>query len=293
MKKLAIMAAAVLCVSAANAAEFKDLSISEIKTSEIAVPVPTMDITASAAARSALVTGEITKLNLLAQTSKSQLFTYAENQAQFDEFKAMWQPILEKFGMKVTGTAYKNADGKGDYGVITYSSPDGRVLRTFMAEKLHYNALDAAAMAGLRNELTGALQRAGMTPVASFDIKNEIFRPTFNIYYLTKPEENMDHEVQLRQLMNGDDIDFDLLAGSVSIVKQDTSFSLVYIGKELGFVSKIAADEPALNAKLADYKKFLSDNQKEFIASRTFKLDPPIDLGDTKANFAANVYFFQ
>jgi hypothetical protein len=246
-----------------------------------------------AATQRALVTGEIAKLNLFAQASKSQIFTYAENDAQFAEFKAMWQPILEKYGMKVTGTEYKNADGQGGYGFITYSSPDGRVIRAFLAEKLHYDALDAAAVTGLQNELLGALERAGLTPIASFTIKNEAFRPTFNIYYLTKPEDNPDHEIQLRQLLYGDDLDFDLLAGSVNFVRQDASFSLVYTGKLLGLVSKLGVDEPALNAKIADYKKFLSDNQKEFIASRNFKMDQPIDLGDAKAFFVAHIYFFQ
>jgi ASC-1-like (ASCH) protein len=288
MKKLAIMAAAAFCVSAARAAELKDVSVSAIKASEINLSIPAP--VAVTAAKCGHVTGEITKLNLLAQTSKNMIFTYAENDAQFAEFKAFWQPILEKYGMKITNVDYKGGEG---YGFISYSSQDGRVIRTFMAEKLHYDAKDPAAIARLQHELLEPLERAGMTPVASFTIKNDIFRPTFNIYYLTKPEENQDREVQLRQLMNGDDIDFDLLANSVKIVKQDASFSMVYIGKELGFVTKLGADEAALNAKLADYKKFLLDNQKEFIASRTFKLDQPLDAGTVTFNYAANVYFFQ
>jgi ASC-1-like (ASCH) protein len=283
------MAAAAFCVSAASASELKDVSVSEIKASEINLSIPA-PVAQTAAAKCGHVTGEITKLNLLAQTSKNMIFTYAENDAQFAEFKAFWQPILEKYGMKITNVDYKGGEG---YGFISYSSADGRVIRTFLAEKLHYDAKDPAAIAKLQHELLEPLERAGMTPVASFTIKNDIFRPTFNIYYLTKPEDNQDHEVQLRQLMNGDDIDFDLLAGAVQTVKQDASFSLVYIGKELGFKTKVAADEASLAAKVADYKKFLADNKKEFIAARSFKLDQPIDLGDVKLNYAANIYFFQ
>jgi ASC-1-like (ASCH) protein len=156
-----------------------------------------------------------------------------------------------------------------------------------------YDALNVPAMEKLKHELLEPLEQAGMTPIAAFNIKNEIFRPTFNIYYLTKPNENADHEAQLRQLKNGDDIDFDLLANAVTIVKQDASFSMVYIGKLLGFKSKLGVDEAAIAVKLADYKKFLTENKKEFIASKTHKLEKPIELTDIKLNYLLNIYFFQ
>ncbi|MDP2865243.1 MAG: hypothetical protein Q8O90_03270, partial [Elusimicrobiota bacterium] len=73
----------------------------------------------------------------------------------------------------------------------------------------------------------------------------------------------------------------------------DASFSLVYIGKELGFKTKLATDEAGIAAKLADYKKFLAENKKEFIASKTFKLDEPIEFSDVKFNYVVNIYFFQ
>ncbi len=286
MKTLAIIAAAAFCVSSAHAAELKDLSISEIKASRIELPAPS--ITAPVSAKCGHVSGEITKLNLLAQAAKSQLFTYAKTEAEFKEFTDMWTPILNKFGIKVTGTEYKN-----EFGILKYESPDGRVVRTFLAEGMTYDALNVPAMEKLKHELLEPLEQAGMTPIAAFNIKNEIFRPTFNIYYLTKPDENADHEAQLRQLKNGDDIDFDLLANAVTIVKQDASFSMVYIGKLLGFKSKFAADEAGINLKLADYKKFLAENNKEFIASRTARITPPFVIGTTTYNYFVNMYFFQ
>lgn len=286
MKKLAMIAAAMLSVSALSAAELTDISIGDIKTSKIEVPAPVLQ--RNDAAKCNHVSGEITKLHLLAQTSKKVLFTYAKTEAEFKEFTDKWTPILGKFGLKVTGTEYKN-----EFGTLKYESPDGLVVRDFMAENMNYDALSSTTMAALQHELLEPLEQAGMTPIAAFNIKHEALRPTFSIYYLTKPEENMDHELQLRQLKNGDDIDFDLLTGAVTLVKKDASFSMIYIGKLLGFKTKLAADEAGIAVKLADYKKFLTENKKEFIASKTYKLDPPIAYSDVKLNYLVNIYFFQ
>lgn len=285
MKTLALAAAVIFSVSAVNAAELADISAGEVKASRIEVPAPVLE---TPSAKCGHVAGEITKLHLLAQANRSQVYSYAETEAQYNEFKAMWQPILEKFGMKVVSAEYKN-----NYGVLKYESPDGRVVREFMGDKLHYDALSAADMKKVQHELLEPLEQAGMTPIAAFMIKTEILRPTFNVYYLTKPEADEAKEVQLRQLMNGEPIDFDLLTGAVTLVKKDADFSMAYLGRELGFKTKLAADEAGIAAKLADYKKFLTENKKDFIASRVFKLAAPIEFSGGKFNYAVNIYFFQ
>ncbi len=234
------------------------------------------------------ISGEITKLNLLAQTANSELFIFTDTEPLFNEFVAMWTPILEKFNLKPAGTQYKDS-----FGTLKYKSDTGMVVRDFMAEKLHYDALDPMDMAKLQHELLEPLERSGMTPVASFIIKNEVFRPTFNIYYLTKPDENPDHEIRLRQLRSEDDIDFDTIGNSVQLVKKDTAFSLVYIGKELGLRTKSAATEEGINAKLEAYKKYLKENNKEFIGSKIIKMDTPYVVGDITINYLIHIYFFQ
>ena len=287
MKKLTFISAMCLFASSVCASDLVDIKISDLKISKIEIPTPVQAVTEPVKCNH--VSGEITRLNLLAQTAKSLLFTYADTEALFTEFTVMWKPILEKFGLKPTTTEYKNS-----FGTLNYESADGLVVRDFMAEKLNYDALDPAAIKKLQHELLEPLEQAGMTPLASFTIKNEIFRPTFNIYYLTKPDENQDHEVQLRHLMNGDDIDYDLLQNAgVKIIRKDASFSMVYIGKLLGFKSKLAADEAAANAKLADYKKFLTEQKKEFIGARVAKLTEPFTAGDNTYNYYLNVYFYQ
>jgi hypothetical protein len=285
MKKLAIIAITALCASAVNAGELSYVSAGTIKSSDMAVPAAVLR---TETPKCGHVSGEITKLHLLAQANQSRLFSYAENETQFGEFKALWRPILEKFGMKVTSAEF---DKK--YGVINYESPDGRVVREFMGDKLQYNALDAADIKKVQHEMLEPLERAGMTPIASFDINTDFMRPTFNIYYLARPEENSARELQLRQMRNGDDIDFDLIKDSVNIVKKDAAFSLVYIGRELGSKTKLAMDEAGINAKLTDYRKFLAENNMDFIASRTFKLDNPIEFSGGKLNYAVNIYFFR
>ncbi|OGR44831.1 MAG: hypothetical protein A2X35_05925 [Elusimicrobia bacterium GWA2_61_42] len=285
MKKLSLIAAAMLCASSVSAAELSYLSAGSIKSLQIAVPAPVLE---TETAKCDHVSGEITQLHLLAQASKSQLFSFADTEAQFNEFKAMWQPILEKFGMKVTSAEYKD-----NFGVIKYESPDGRVVREFMGERMNYDALSAEAMKKEQHMLLESLEKSGLTPVAAFTIKHAAFRPTFNVYYLTKADENQDHETQLRQLKNGEDIDFDLLAGAVTLVEKDASFSMVYIGKLLGSKSKLAADEAGIAAKLADYKKFLAENKKEFIAAKTVKLDEPFTIGEHTYKYFVNIYFFQ
>ncbi|MBU2572783.1 MAG: hypothetical protein KKH28_01735 [Elusimicrobia bacterium] len=304
MKKLVLISIASLFASSVYAADFRDIKVSEINNVKIDLPAaPSMDAAGTAnacagavskasgqqTAKCGHVSGEITKLHFLAQTAKSLLYTYADTEALFNEFTGMWKPILQKFGLTPTTTEYKNR-----FGTLNYTSPEDRVVRDFMADGLNYNALDANEIARLQHSLLEPLEQAGMTPIASFTIKHEVFRPTFNIYYLTKQDENPDHEIRLRQLKNGNDIDFALLKeAGVRIVREDASFSAVYIGKLVGFKSKVAADEASANAKLEEYKKFLVEQKKEFIGARIAKLDEPFTVGETTYTYYVSMYFYQ
>lgn len=287
MKILVLVATASLLASSVRASELRDIKVSEINNVKIELPsAPSVE---PAPAKCGHVAGEITQLHLLAQTGKSLIFTYADTEALFNEFTAMWKPILHKFGLTPTTTEYKNQFGK-----LNYTSPDGRVVRDFMAEGLTYDALSATEISKLQHALLEPLEREGMTPIASFTIKNEVFRPTFNIYYLTGQDENQDHEIQLRQLKNGEDIDFDLLKeAGIKVVREDTAFSAVYIGKLIGFKSKVSADEAGAMKKLEDYKKFLTEQKKEFIGYRLHKMTEPFTVGDTTYNYLVNMYFYQ
>ncbi len=297
MKKILITAAVLVMSGGAYAGElnlnstgFGELSPGRFELSGLKIPEPGAGVRTGE--NSGCYYGVITsKLHLLARTAKSQLYVFADTEPLFREFVDLWTPILERSGLRPTGAAYKDT-----FGTLDYRSADGLVLRDFMAENLRYNALDPAEVEKVRGELLSGLEKAGLTPVASFSLDNELFRPrTFNIYYLTKPSEDPAHEVRLRQLVNNDGgaLDLDLLAGAVRIVREDAPFSLVYIGKELGFHGGWSDTEAGAKIKLAEYKKFLIENGAEFIGAKIIKLDKPYISGDITINYLVNSYFYQ
>ncbi len=297
MKRI-FMTAAVLAVSGGayaaelnlNSTGFGELSPARLQLSGLEIPAPGagVRIGKSGGCYYGMIT---TKLHLLARTSKSQLFVFADTEPQFREFTDMWTPILERAGLTPAGAAYKDT-----FGTLDYRSADGSVLRDFLGEHLRYNALNPADMEDVRAELLSGLEKAGLSPAASLILDSELFRPkTFNIYYLTKPAEDPAHEVRLRQLVNedGEALDLDLVAGAVRIVREDAPFSLVYIGRELGFHGGWSDTEEGANAKLKEYKKFLIENGAEFIGAKIIKLDKPYVSGDITVNYIVNTYFFR
>ncbi len=115
-------------------------------------------------------------------------------------------------------------------------------------------------------------------------------RPTFKLYYRTKYNENPDHEIRLRLLKKGNDIDYDIMEkAGVNIIRKDRTFSMVYIGKELGFVTRFAKSDEAIVKKVEDYKEFLKENDKEFIGSKIIELDEPV----YEYTHAVKLYFYQ
>jgi len=291
------MTAAVLAVSGGayagelnlNSTGFGDPGIARIELSGPGIPAPGAGLRLNNS--SGCYYGTITtKLHLLARTAKSQLFVFADTEPLFREFTDLWTPILERAGLTPAGAVYKDT-----FGTLDYRSADGSVLRDFIAEDLRYNALDPADMEDVRAELLSGLEKAGLTPAASLTLDNELFRPrTFNIYYLTKPAEDPAHEVRLRQLVNadGEALDLELVSGAVRLVREDAPFSLVYIGRELGFHGGWSDTEAGAKAKLEEYKKFLIENGAEFIGAKIIKLDKPYVSGDITVNYLVNTYFF-
>ncbi|HNT97861.1 MAG TPA: hypothetical protein PKK31_06320 [Elusimicrobiales bacterium] len=234
--------------------------------------------------------GVLTSLHLMPQAVRSRLLSFG-TPAQFAEFTAVWNPILQEAGMVIGEVTYE-ADIQ--LGIVNYSSADGLVLRRLIADRLNYDALNPTEMHNLKTEMEAALAKNGLPVKASFYVKSDALRPTFVIYYVTKGDENDDHEKQMRILKKGEDIDYDLLeSAGVNIIRRDNSFTMLYIGKELGFKSKVATDEASAAQKLEDYKKFLAENDKEFLGSRTHKLTEPFTVGETTYNYLLNMYFYQ
>ncbi|MDT8287538.1 MAG: hypothetical protein RQ748_10535, partial [Elusimicrobiales bacterium] len=246
-----IAAALVMFSAPIQAADFQldAVTVKDVTAAGVVLPE------AQAPAVSMEKAGVLTSLHLMPQALRSRLLTYARTEAQFAEFTAMWNPILQKAGMVVGEVTYK-ADIQ--MGIVNYTSPKGLVLRRLIADKLNYDALNPTEMHNLKTSMEAALEKNGLPVTASFYVKSDALRPTFVLYYVTKGDENDDHEKQMRILRKGEDIDYDLLENAgVNIIRRDNSFTMLYVGKLLGFKSKVATDEASAAQKLEDYKKFL------------------------------------
>ncbi len=231
---------------------------------------------------------EISKPHLIADASKKILFGYVKDDNQYKEFVEMYTKILKDNGFKISGIKRE-----GEMVMITYLAHNEMGIRRFIGDQLNYNAKDDKEIIKLMDEVVSKLEENNMKVVAKYIVKTDFLRPTFMIYYLTEVKDFQEKEMRLRQLKKGEDIDFELLENSVKIIKKDSSFSMLYIGKELGFVSKLAVDENSAIKKLEDYKQFLKENKKEFINYKIKKLDKPFTSGESTFNFLLNIYFFQ
>lgn len=252
--------------------------------SEIIMP----EINSSPKTESNINVAQITKPHLIANASKKILFGYVKNDTEYKEFIDMYVKILRDNGFKIS-----DIKKEGEMVMITYLAHGEMGIRRFIGDELNYNAKDDKEIINLMNEIVSELEKNNMKVVGKYLVKTDFLRPTFMIYYLTEVKDFAEKEIRLRQLKKGEDIDFDLLEKHVNIIKKDSSFSMLYTGREIGFVSKLATDENSALKKLEEHKQFLKENRKEFIDYRIKKLEKPFVSGDTTFNFLLNIYFFQ
>ncbi|MCK5583131.1 MAG: hypothetical protein KAI33_05050 [Elusimicrobiales bacterium] len=266
-----------------NTTKLNDIKAIQVDKLEIEIPIPTKKLIAQE--NHDYISGEIKEFHLLAQTAKKLIYTHADTEKKFKDFLTKWTPILNKAGLKPTKTEYKHT-----LGFQHYDSDEGYVLRDFWADKLNYDALASSEIYKLQHELITSLKKNNMPTIAAFRINNDYVRPTFKLYYRTKYNENPDHEIRLRLLKKGNDIDYAILEkAGVNIIRKDRTFSMVYIGKELGFVTRFGKSAEAIKIKIEEYKKFLKENDKEFLGSKIIEFDEPV----YEYTHAVNLYFYQ
>jgi hypothetical protein len=230
----------------------------------------------------------ITESYLIANASKKILFGYVKDETQYKNFVDMYTKLLKDNRFKIS-----EVKRNGEMVMITYFAHYEMGIRRFIGDDLSYNAKDDNEIIKLMNEIVSALENNGIRVIGKYLVKTDILRPTFMIYYLTEVKDFQEKEIKLRLLKKGEDIDFDLLENVVTIIRKDTSFSMLYLGKEIGFVSKLAINENDADKKLEEYRKFLKENRKEFINYKVKKLDKPFTIDNTTYNFLLNIYFFQ
>lgn len=225
----------------------------------------------------------VTAGHMLVQAGKSVLFGYAKTAPEAAEAIVYWTKALQGMGIKTGAATYD----KGFY-TIPYATLDGRVLRVFIADTLMFPPKDDA---GLRADMAAsqaALAQAGLNVVAARTVAVDGVLPTYLILYLTEPVENPDHEVRLRVLKPGDDLDFDIFRrAGITVVSTPKPWLMAYIGPEVGYVSLIAKTSEEIAAKLAKRKEFLLAQGKRLIADMVEPFDHP------EYKFAAAIYFFQ
>ena len=254
--------------------------------------LPAFNFTGVAALRaekSALVAPEprpadvIDKSHMYIQAGKNVLFGYAKTAEEFAEASAYWTGVLASAGIQTGTPTFK--DG---FFTLPYHTTDGRALRAFVAEPRQFPPKDDA---GLRANMTvayRALTAAGLTPVSARVVNLEYSLPTYSILYLGKPEALEEHEIQLRILKPGDDIDADLLkASGVTVVQKPEPWILVYVGPELGYLGLIAKTAEDLALRLEKRKAYLIAAGKKIIGSKLVAVD------DSEYKFGAELLFFQ
>jgi hypothetical protein len=280
MIKAAAAACLLLAATAASAQSqglpaFGSVSFSQLRALKSNLPTP----------RSA-ATDVITANHMLVQAGQKGtplLFGYADNADQYREAFAYWSAALEAAGISVGTPSF--VDGMYQ---IPYATSDGSVLRTFLADPRQFPPKDEAGLRANMALAQSALSRDGLSLVAARVVNVDVILPTYLVLYRTKPDANPDHESQLRVLAPGDDMDFDVFrSAGLDVVQTPTTWMMVYVGPEAGYVSLISQTPDGLQKKLSDRVDFLTQESKKILATRTFSVDDP----DYK--FGAAVYFLQ
>lgn len=225
----------------------------------------------------------INDYHMLAQAGRDRLFGYAQNEAEAAQATAYWTGVLKAAGVEPGAATF--ADGMYQ---IPYATADGRVIRDFLADPRQFPPKDESGLRLNMAQILSALEKAGHTVVSARVVNVDAILPTYSVLYLTKPNENPDHEVRLRVLKPGDDIDFSIFRGAgVNVVQTPETWMMVYLGAEVGYVTVIGRTADEVAEKLAKRKDFLVGEGKVLIADKTVPMD------DADYKFAASIYFFQ
>jgi hypothetical protein len=137
--------------------------------------------------------------------------------------------------------------------------------------------------------LSGLIEKAGLPIIASFTSDLGFYLPTYHLYYLTASKEKDNEENQVRILKaEGVDASIFTKAGVQVLQQANDGYITVYIGKEVGMVTRSADTRADLDAKVADFQKMITDAGGSFIQSVVRELPP-----GSYRNFEVDLYFFQ
>lgn len=282
-----LLVSAFLIPQTLLAAELGSLTVSDVAASRAEAPLPK-----ATKAGGKYADGMLQINHLLALTGPKLLYTQmADTPAKFEEFKAMWQPVIKKAGLKALPPEYS-----AGFGALKYETTGGLAIRNFLCDTAHM-PVSEKEMEGF---LTGVLNAEGMKVVGSYGIPADpnIFpKPTVNIYYLTSFVENQDRERQLRYLgvkNKAVKFDLDLLEKSgIKIAALYGKNSIFYVGPRFG-VFIVGSNTEEMTSKQVDYHKGLIARRGETLMGvKTEKLDKPVTSDGTAYSYLTKIYYFK
>lgn len=225
----------------------------------------------------------ISAYHMIAQAGKDVLFGYADNDADAAEAETYWSGVLKAAGIQPAVATF--ADGMYQ---IPYKTADGRVLRDFLADARQFPPKDEAGLRANMALTAAALNAAGLNVVATHVVNVDALLPTYQLLYLTQPNDLPEHEARLRVLKPGDDVEFDIYRkAGVNVIQTPEKWMMVYVGPEVGYVTLWADSPENLDAKVAARRELLTGEGKKMIAERREAIDDPT------YKFGAALYFFQ
>jgi hypothetical protein len=213
------------------------------------------------------------------------LLSYPKNAAENKAFVDLWSGILSKAGF----TPGKN-DYRTDLGMsfLEYSGKDGAVVRGFMAEPRLFKPKDPVDLKASMALVSAAVEDAGLPIMASFTSEMEHFLPTYHLYYVTKPGIRPEDTVQVR-LLKAEGADASILANAgVRVVQQVDGFFTVFIGPDLGMVTRSSDDRAVVEKRIEEFKAFIVAQGGRFITAVVRELPP-----GSYRKYEFDLYFFR
>jgi len=255
---------AILTLAATQAAAFElgSLTALEIASVEVQAPAP-----AAVKAQAELPVG-----HLFARTGPKLLYTQmADTPAKFEEFKALWQPVIKKAGLKALPPEYS-----AGFGMLGYETTGGLAIRSFLCDTAHM----PVGKVEMEKTLASALGGAGLRVLGVFDVPvyPGIFpEPTVNVYYLTSFDENQDRETQVRYLgARNEAVKFDLdvlRAAGANVVAAYGGNKVFYIGPRMGAALAVTKDPAMVEKQAAYHKNLIGLRGQKLLAVRTGRLE--------------------
>ena len=259
IKLLAIL---ILAATQASAFELGSLTALDIASVEVQAPAPV-----AVKAEGALPVG-----HLFARIGPKLLYTQmADTPAKFEEFKALWQPVIKKAGLKALPPEHSVG-----FGMLKYETTGGLAIRSFLCDTAHM----PVEKAEMEKVLVSALGGAGLRVLGVFDVPvyPGIFpKPTVNVYYLTAFNENQDRETQVRYLGARNEavkLDLDVFrAAGANVVAAYGPNKVFYIGPGIGAALAVTKDPSMVEKQVAYHKELIGLRGEKLLAVRTDRLE--------------------